>query len=269
MSDMRTQFENTGYWLAKGLFGAAEAGALREHYMTMLADVAPKAENVLDSGDDDPLRKYPRMGQMHREDSASLNWLLDARIEACMLEMLGASPYAVQSMVYFKPPGARGQALHQDQYYLNAQPGTCIAAWMALDDCDTGNGCLQIVPGTHKLPLLCVEDADLDQSFTDVTVPLSDHMQPEPVIMQAGDVLFFNGQLIHGSLPNTTTDRFRRALIGHYIYAEAERVHEYYRPALRFDGSEVALGDSDRGGPCGVWVDHEGNPELEMIALPN
>ena len=75
-------------------------------------------------------------------------------------------------MYYFKPPGARGQALHQDQYYLRVQPGTCIAAWMAVDRCDRETGCLQVVPDTRDTPVLCAEQADHDASFTNVMVPL-------------------------------------------------------------------------------------------------
>ena len=160
----------------------------------------------------------------------------------------------MQTMLYFKPPGARGQALHQDQYYLRVQPGTCMAAWMALDPCDEENGCLQFVPGTHTLPLLCPVEADVTASFTDVTVPLSAGMTPIPATLAPGDVLFFNGQIIHGSYPNTSKDRFRRALIGHYIVGDAQQVAEFYHPALRMDGSEVTLGVSERGGECGVWV---------------
>ena len=83
--------------------------------------------------------------------------------------------------------------------------------------------------------------------------------------MAAGDVLFFNGSVIHGSYPNTTTDRFRRALIGHYIEGQAEKVGEFYGPALRMDGSEVELGASQGGGACGVWVDQEGRPAIELV----
>ena len=75
-------------------------------------------------------------------------------------------------MYYFKPPGARGQALHQDQYYLRVQPGTCIAAWMAVDRCDRETGCLQVVPDTRDTPVLCTEQADHDASFTNLMVPL-------------------------------------------------------------------------------------------------
>ena len=82
--------------------------------------------------------------------------------------------------------------------------------------------------------------------------------------MEAGDVLFFNGQLVHGSYPNTSPDRFRRALIGHYIVGDAEKVGEYYHPALRMDGSVVELGSNKEAGPCGVWVDRDGKREIDV-----
>ena len=73
------------------------------------------------------------MAQMHRWDDASLQWLIDQRLDEVLTVLLGRSPYAVQTMLYFKPPGSRGQALHQDNFYLKAEPGTCVAAWMALE----------------------------------------------------------------------------------------------------------------------------------------
>jgi phytanoyl-CoA hydroxylase len=169
-------------------------------------------------------------------------------------------------MLYFKPPGARGQALHQDQFYLRVQPGTCIAAWMALDDCDEENGCLQVVEGSHHWDVLCTIPADTTQSFTDVTVPLPEGVKPTPVIMKAGDVLFFNGSLVHGSFANRTTDRFRRSLIGHYIVGEAKKVGEFYHPVLRMDGSQVELGFSENSTMCGMWVDENGQPVIEMVS---
>ena len=162
--------------------------------------------------------------QPHRQDAVSRDWLLDARLGSWLNALTGRDPYAVQTMFYFKPPGARGQALHQDQYYLRVQPGTCIAAWMAVDRCDRETGCLQVVPGTRDVPVLCTEQADHDASFSSVTVPLPPHLAPEDVIMEPGDVLLFNGQVIHGSLPNRSRTRFRRALIGHYIAGEAQQV---------------------------------------------
>jgi ectoine hydroxylase-related dioxygenase (phytanoyl-CoA dioxygenase family) len=171
-------------------------------------------------------------------------------------------------MLYFKPPGARGQALHQDQFYLRVKPGTCMAAWMALDSCDEPNGCMQVVPGSHTWPLLCTVKADTSVSFTDVTVPVPARHPEIPIVMDPGDVLFFHGSLVHGSAPNTTTDRFRRALIGHYIQADARQVAQYYHPVLRMDGSVVELEVSDRGGPCGIWVERNGRPAVELADAP-
>jgi hypothetical protein len=109
-------------------------------------------------------------------------------------------------------------------------------------------------------------DADLKTSFSGKMVPLADWMALEPVIMQPGDVLFFNGQVIHGSGPNVSKDRFRRSLIAHYVVGEAEQVAKFYHPLLNFDGEVVDLGFSDHGGPCGVWVDDDDDHDvLEMV----
>jgi ectoine hydroxylase-related dioxygenase (phytanoyl-CoA dioxygenase family) len=87
------------------------------------------------------------------------------------------------------------------------------------------------------------------------------------VFMQAGDVLFFHGQLVHGSFPNKTTDRFRRSLIGHYIEGHAEQVHKFYHPVLRMDGAPLEIGLSDRGSECGVWVERDGARTIEFAAI--
>jgi hypothetical protein len=258
-------FQAKGYAVAPGLFAPSETAALRDHYMGLLQSGAyPGAGSAADLNSPDPLKRYPRMLQMHRWDEPSRRWLLDVRLRQCLAAMLGRDPFAVQTMLYFKPPGARGQALHQDQYYLRVQPGTCVGAWLALDDADEANGCLQVVPGTHRLPVLCAVPADTSQSFTDVTVPLPEGYRPEPVILRAGDVFFFNGQVVHGSYPNTTPDRFRRSLIGHYIAAEAEKVYKFYHPVLRMDGTEAPLGQSESGSQCGVWVERDGAPVVEL-----
>ncbi|MET9318467.1 phytanoyl-CoA dioxygenase family protein [Kribbella sp. NPDC003505] len=257
----RAEFERTGYTLVRGLFSAAEAERLRDHYMDVRQH-GPRAHDFAGhtSTDRDPLKRYPRMAQMHRWDDESLQWMIDPRIDDVMTTLLGRSPYAVQTMIYFKPPGSRGQALHQDNFYLKADPGTCVAAWMALDRVDEANGCLEVVPGSHRWPILCTEKADTTVSFTDVTVPLPTAEAAVPVVMEPGDVLFFHGALVHGSNPNTTTDRFRRALIGHYIEGEAERVAQYYHPALRMDGTELTLEVAEGGGACGEWTDTPDGP---------
>jgi ectoine hydroxylase-related dioxygenase (phytanoyl-CoA dioxygenase family) len=142
-----------------------------------------------------------------------------------------------------------------------------MAAWLALDACDEENGCMRVVPGSHMWPVLCTTKADTSISFTDVTVPIPEGQEVRPVRMQAGDVLFFNGSLVHGSYPNTSRDRFRRSLIGHYIAGEAEKVGGFYHPALRMDGMVVELADSPASSSCGVWAEEDGNMMIKESAI--
>ena len=267
--DLKNAYEEQGYVVARQLFSPEEVTLLREHYMRLRAQGPHPGDLVgVDSTSEDPLKRYPRMIHMHRWDESSLRWLLDERFNRLLTLLAGQEVYAVQTMLYFKPPQARGQALHQDQFFLKVQPGTCMAAWLALDRCDESNGCMQVVPGSHRWPVLCTTQADTSLSFTDVTVPLPAQQKIHPVLIEAGDVLFFHGRLVHGSLPNTTSDRFRRALIGHYIYGEAEQVTAFMRPVLRMDGTEVGdLTVTELGGPCGVWVEKNGQPAIEVSGI--
>lgn len=262
-------YRRQGYTVVQGLFSADEVQFYIDHYMRLRlsGSYAYDLSSQNDSPDDDPLKKYPRLTHPHLWDEISWNWMFDDRIWNALAALLGSEPYAAQTMVYFKPPGARGQALHQDQFYLRVEPGTCVGAWLALDRCDEENGCLQIVPGTHDLPILCSVEADSSQSFTGDTVVLPEGMKPEPVTLEPGDMLFFNGQIIHGSFPNTSTNRFRRSLIGHYVQGDARKIAAWYNPIWRRDRSTLHLGVNPWGGPCGVWVNRDGTPMPEMLGI--
>lgn len=250
----RENWDRDGYVLVEGLFSGDEIARIREHFMKWNASERKEDFDKIDPTGQDPLAQYPRIIHPHRKDPLSLNFLLDHRLRDIMVQFLDEEPLAAQTMFYFKPPTARGQALHQDQLYLRASPGTCLAAWLAVDDCDQENGCMDLVPGSHTLPLLCEIDADLSQSFTHKTIPVPAGHEKKPALMKAGDVLFFHGNLIHGSGPNTSQDRFRRSLIAHYITSEASEAARFYHPLLRFDGSTVDLEDAPNGGFCGQLV---------------
>ena len=85
--------------------------------------------------------------------------------------------------------------------------------------------------------------------------PVPEGLEAVPVDMEPGDVLFFNGSLVHGSGPNRSADRFRRSFIGHYIGRSSERISAWYRPILTMEGEEVVVAENTDGGPCGVEVD--------------
>lgn len=255
-TDQLQQFETDGYAIARGLFSAAEVTEIRDEFMAMHArgpipgHFEPRRMDPDSSEPVDILKQYPRMMHPHRVNEVALRYLLDPRFDAILTDLLGEEPIAAQSMFYFKPPGARGQALHQDNFYLRVEPGTCIAAWVAVDEIDRANGGLEVVPGTHRMEIFCPEEADLDVSFTRDYVPPPPGLEPVPVDMSPGDVLFFNGSLVHGSEPNRTTDRFRRSFICHYAGRSCEQIARAYQ-LLTMSGEPIERADAVGGGPCG------------------
>lgn len=256
------QFHRDGFLLVRGLFSPEEVAEIRESFMQLNAQgpVPGISEINPNYKPDDPLAFYPRMMHPHRHPELpvgplAMRYMLDERIGEALNALFGEEPAAVQSMFYFKPAGARGQDLHQDNYYLRVKPGTCMAAWTAVDDADEENGSLFVVPGTSDMDIVCPQRADNALYFTTDHVPVPEGKEPVPVIMKAGDVLFFNGSLIHGSYPNRSIDRFRRAFICHYVPAASAEMWSGYRPALRFDGSEVFIEGAADGGPCGRLPD--------------
>ncbi len=239
------QWQRDGYLLVIGLFETAEIDELREHFMRMQAEALDETSPLrqyyqpksLDEADGDMLQHYPRVMHPHRFDELSMKQMLDARVGAVLESLMGAEPIAAQSMFYFKPMGARGQALHQDNFYLNVRPSTCVAAWLAIDDADPENGGMNVVPRSHEGGVLCPQMADMTQSFTTEDVGVPAGLEAVPARMKAGDVLFFGGETIHGSTPNSSKDRFRRAFICHYVPATTTAMGAGYFPLRHFDGS--------------------------------
>jgi ectoine hydroxylase-related dioxygenase (phytanoyl-CoA dioxygenase family) len=192
--------------------------------------------------------------QPHRHDSRAKGWLLNANVAAVLEELLGRPPLAAQTMYYFKPPGGRGQGMHQDNFYLLAKPATCIAAWTAIDDADVDNGCLYVVRGSHRETILCPKEGEERwYSYGDGHISkFPRDEKPVPVPVPRGSTMFFGGNLIHGSGPNRTKDRFRRSFVGHYIDDASEQVSRFYHPVLNMAGEVVSnIAIPVGGGPCG------------------
>ncbi|MFH9008011.1 phytanoyl-CoA dioxygenase family protein [Streptomyces afghaniensis] len=249
----REGFEEDGFTVVRGLFGADEAARLCDEFAALRAagPVPGHFEPRASGPGADPLHVWPRVMHPHEINDLARDVLLDARLRTVLEELLGEEVLAAQSMFYFKPPGARGQALHQDNFYLRVEPGTCVAAWLACEAIDRENGGLEVVPGTHRMDLFCPEEADAGVSFAREYVPPPPGLAAVPVDMEPGDVLFFNGSLVHGSQPNRAVDRFRRSFIGHYVGRSAERIGRFYR-TLTMNGARVVLPESEGAGPCGT-----------------
>lgn len=253
-------YERDGIVQVPSLLSQAEVEQIKAAYMTQ---VAADHSLAIDDGvpAEDPLAQYPRFVHPHRRTDVeagrlALELMLDNRILHVVTALIGPA-LGAQSMFYFKPPGARGQAMHQDNTFLRAYPETCLAAWIAIDDVDAENGGLAVVPGSHREELVCPEEADLTESFTNAEVPIPDGLSKVQTRMKAGDVLFFHGSVVHGSRPNTSPDRFRRSLIFHYIPEESSEIAAFYNPLVRPDRRTTVITEAIGGGPCGDYANAE------------
>ena len=122
--------------------------------------------------------------------------------------------------------------------------------------------------GNEDDPLLRYEDRrDLfGVGGSGASLKLPHDIKPVTAEMDPGDVLFFNGQVIHGSYPNTTADQWRRALIFHFASESCEEIAEFYHPLLSSDGSEVKRAVSPEGGICGPVHERSAHRDQENLA---
>lgn len=251
----RAAYQEDGYLVVPGLLSNDEIAELQITFQQLHARGSIPGCFTIGTPEEiaqDPLKLYPRMMHPHRISPVAVRYMLHPRIMAILADLFGEPPLAAQSMFYWKPPRARGQALHQDNFYLRVQPGTCIAAWVPVEDTDEENGCLVVAPGSQSLDIVCPEEADPTISFTRHYVPVPPGLREVPVPLRAGDVLFFGGNLIHGSYPNRSETRFRRSFICHYVGESSKEIARFYKPLYRADGSEILIPDAPTdGGPCG------------------
>ena len=154
-------------------------------------------------------------------------WGLDARFVDPMVAFTGdPNPILFTEKLNLKRPVHGGpNPLHQDYPYWidgNAHAAQIATAIVYLDDTTVENGCLEVLPGSHKHgvhPRRTDSDAFGQLEMDPVA---NAHMERVPVEVPAGSVVLFGAFLAHATGPNTT-DRDRRALL--YSYQPAGYPH--------------------------------------------
>ena len=144
--------------------------------------------------------------------------LLDA-----IQEITGDEPWAVHTMLINKPPNVDGRhPFHQDLLYFPFRPADgIVATWTALEPVTRENGCLQVIPGTHKGELLEHENPDwewLNLAYFGAK-GVDGEVERVHLEMDPGDTVLFHPLLLHGSGRNRTQG-FRRAISAHYASAD-------------------------------------------------
>jgi phytanoyl-CoA hydroxylase len=142
-------------------------------------------------------------------------------------DLLGPELMCFQSQFIFKNPGVIGQPWHQDSYYFHFTQQPQIGVWVALSRATLENGCLWVLPGSHREKIQRhVPDRRPEANKGYLEIVDHDFAGRVPVLMEPGDVLFFHSYLMHMSTDNHARER-RAAMVYHYGRADTK-----YHPDL-------------------------------------
>jgi phytanoyl-CoA hydroxylase len=230
-TEQTASYRDNGFLVAPGLITPAEVERLKAEttrFCRGAYDVPGIEPSPPDETDQEALAKYLCIHQPHKVSAVMEAFVRHPKVAEALTQIIGPNVKCMQSMLFIKPPGFPGQAYHQDERYIPTEDRSLTGAWIALDDATVENGCLWVIPGTHKeeiYPWAPHDNPEYDSADEAQGVPREREI---PVEVKAGDVVFFNGYLLHSSRRNRS-NVYRRVLVSHYMSAES---------VLRWQGRE-------------------------------
>jgi len=131
-------------------------------------------------------------------------------------DILGENIDCFLSQFIFKNPGAWGQPWHQDSSYFPFDRAPQVGAWLATSAATKENGCLVILPGSHKEVIhehLPDDRPGSNYGYTEIKD--HDFKKEMPLLLNTGDLLLFHSFLMHKSYDNKSNNR-RTAMVYHF-----------------------------------------------------
>lgn len=197
-------------------------------------------------------RKYPDLRPEHfhhpliRNDAFWVRLVTDEGLLEPVRELLGPDLACFTAHYICKPP-RDGQAVlwHQDAAYWKLEPMRAASAWLAIDASTPENGCLRMIPGSHRLPVLPIsvrnDTPNMLSSITDedVVAEWADRNGLVDVVLEPGDLSIHHPHILHYSEPNRS-DRRRCGLDIGYIPTSTRIANEgLYLDPILVSGSAV------------------------------
>lgn len=223
------QFQREGYLkIGHRILDDDHLATLRKHYDLVFAQkhgtFGEGMRNIAAIGEsaDDPEADHSevmlQIQQMWQRDEAFRELLYHSPLLDIAESLIGPNIQVFFDQALYKPAKHGGAVhWHQDNGYWGCVPPNLVSIWMALDDADEENGCMNVIPGSHreggaeheramtekgKLPALLKAKVDTERA---VAVPV-----------KAGYAMVHHCLMLHQTNPNTST-RERRAMIIHYM----------------------------------------------------
>jgi ectoine hydroxylase-related dioxygenase (phytanoyl-CoA dioxygenase family) len=202
-------YREHGYVLVHGVFDEREVEEMRRAIERILDGVAATEHDRSHTwaGVDQSLQ-LKGFHDLTYHDGVFTRMVAHPRLVAVLTQLIGANVQLHHTKMLVKPPEQGAPfPMHQDYPYFPHERHSVLAASVHLDETDEANGCLHVVPGSHRLGPL---EARGDSKTVDY--PLESGVACPAA---AGDVLFFNYLTIHGSGVNRSP-RTRRNVLFQY-----------------------------------------------------
>lgn len=221
-------YSENGFLVLEDALTTAEVGELRRETLAICrgdrGSIPGSDPGRPGETDDDTLARFLCIHFPHKVSELMERCLAHPAMVEVLKVVIGPNVKCMQSMLFIKGAGKPGQAWHQDEIYIPTRDRSLTGGWIALDDATVENGCLWVIPGSHRRGVLYNQEWHGDPRFDcALEARRFPHSNDEavPVEVRAGSIVFFNGYLLHRSLPNRAKTGYRRSLVNHYMSAES------------------------------------------------
>ncbi|MFY9611561.1 MAG: phytanoyl-CoA dioxygenase family protein [Blastocatellia bacterium] len=146
-------------------------------------------------------------------------------------DVLGVDILIDGTLVLCKPPRDSSYvSWHQDSVYSGWHLTPSTSAWIALTASHPANGCMRVIPGSHKQGVLDHSNVRDDSNLLirGEQVTIVDESRAADVVLQPGEMSLHQSTIVHGSNPNTSTE----PRIGFIVRFVTSRITNRDRPLL-------------------------------------
>ncbi len=199
---LRDDFEHDGYVILPNLFARDEASALKDECSRIVEAVRDEAREAGDDPDE-ALKTGVYVGLAARSDMFR-GAVADERIVDVLAALLWPNVQFLSDKVVVKDTDtAFDSPWHQDWMYWRGDNKASV--WVALDDATADNGCLKVLPGSHRAQAVHDGDATDGYGFGHRLRRGSvDESRAVAAELEAGGAVFFHDLTLHASYPNTS-----------------------------------------------------------------
>ena len=229
-NDISRNYQDHGYVTALDLFSQTEIEGYRQCFDEF--EAREGKENC-------------QIGLQARHLDEEFIWRMasDSRIIDLMASIMGEDILLLSTHFFCKypdPDGAKFVAWHRDVTYWGLEPPEAHTAWIAIDDSDVENGCMQIIPGSHKDGIVTHGSSDREGNLLSINQEIPDEYvdksSAQNIELKAGQISIHDGKVYHASHANRS-DRRRCGLTLRFIppkarQKEANSVGGSWKPVL-------------------------------------